>query len=95
LVIAKSFFQARDRKSTPNQLTTKAVTTQKLNQGKENRQLKPPTGLSRTQLHSTKWSDGKKKEWKPLSKKMQFKIQREMKKMDTKVLIQTKNDKLH
>jgi hypothetical protein len=37
----------------------------RLNQGKESRQSKPPTSLSRTQLHSTKRSDGeKKKGWK-------------------------------
>jgi hypothetical protein len=68
-VIGKSHLQARDRKSTSIQLTTKSVTTQKLNQGKENRQLKLTTRLSRSWLHITKWSVGKKKGWKPSSSK--------------------------
>jgi hypothetical protein len=32
----------------------------KIKSREENRQLKPPTSLSRTKLHSTKWSDWKK-----------------------------------
>jgi hypothetical protein len=40
--------QARNRMSTSTWLTTKSVTTQKVNQGKENRQLKSLTNLSRT-----------------------------------------------
>jgi hypothetical protein len=35
IVIAKLYFLDRDRKSTSTQLTTKSVTTQKLNQGKK------------------------------------------------------------
>jgi hypothetical protein len=44
-------------------------------------------------LYSTKWSDGKnKKGWKPLSSKkvIQYRIEREMKKMDTHFLMPTK-----
>jgi hypothetical protein len=52
-----------------------------LNQGKENRRLKPPTSLSRTQFHRTNLSDVKKKKgWKPFSSK-KYKIQWETKKM--------------
>jgi hypothetical protein len=44
-------------------------------------------------LHSSKWSDGKKKKgWKTLSSKKNnlYSIQREMKKMDTQFLTPTK-----
>jgi hypothetical protein len=47
-VIGKLHLQARDRKSTSTSLITKSFTTQKLNQGKGNRQLKPPISLQRT-----------------------------------------------
>jgi hypothetical protein len=85
LVIAKLHLQARDRNNTPTKLITKIVTTQKLNQGKENRPLKPPIKNIAAQHQ---------KEWKPLSSKkysiLQYKIQREMKKMDTQFLTLTK-----
>jgi hypothetical protein len=41
----------------------------KIKSGKENRQSEPPTTLSKTELNSTKYSNWKKKEWKPLSSK--------------------------
>jgi hypothetical protein len=44
-VIAKLHLQAKEN---IKWLTTNSVTTQKLNQGKQNRQLKPPTSLSKT-----------------------------------------------
>jgi hypothetical protein len=61
LLLTNLPLQARDRNNTSTNPKTKSVTTQKLNQGKENRQLKPPTSQSRTKLQSTNWSDGEKK----------------------------------